>query len=69
MVRWAAVLLAFGRSRSHQAEDRAAFRRVDARSYPGKGYDLICFFDTLHDLGDPVGAVRHAYEALSDDGR
>ena len=48
--------------------DRVDFERADARSYPGEAYDLICFFDTLHDLGDPVGAVRHAFEALADDG-
>jgi SAM-dependent methyltransferase len=48
--------------------DRVAFERADATSYTGAGYDLICFFDCLHDLGDPVGAARHAYEALADDG-
>jgi SAM-dependent methyltransferase len=41
--------------------ERVEFRRGDAGSYPGAGYDLICFFDCLHDLGDPVGAARHAY--------
>jgi SAM-dependent methyltransferase len=48
--------------------DRIELRRADAGSYPGTGYDLICFFDCLHDLGDPVGAARHAYDALADDG-
>lgn len=48
--------------------DRVHFREDDAASYPGADYDLICFFDALHDLGDPVGAARHAYEALADDG-
>jgi SAM-dependent methyltransferase len=47
--------------------DRVEFLRVDAGSYPGK-YDLICFFDALHDLGDPVGAARQAYDALADGG-
>ena len=47
---------------------RVAFRRADAKSYPAGGYDLVCFFDMLHDLGDPVGAARHAYEALAPDG-
>jgi SAM-dependent methyltransferase len=59
-------------AREHAEEagvaDRVAFLRGDASSYPGTGYDLICFFDTLHDLGDPVGAARHAYEALAEDG-
>jgi SAM-dependent methyltransferase len=48
--------------------DRVEFGRADARSYSGAGFDLICFFDTLHDLGDPVGGARHAFEALADDG-
>jgi SAM-dependent methyltransferase len=48
--------------------DRVEFQLADARSYPGAGYDLICFFDSLHDFGDPVGAARRAYEALADDG-
>lgn len=47
--------------------DRVEFRKADARAYSGR-YDLICFFDCLHDLGDPVGAARHAYESLADDG-
>ena len=29
---------------------------------------MICFFDCLHDVGDPVGAARHARQALTDDG-
>jgi hypothetical protein len=32
------------------------------------GYDLVTFFDCLHDMGDPVGAARHARNALADDG-
>ena len=48
--------------------DRVEFQRADARSYPGEPYDLICLFDTLHDLGDPVGAARQAHRALADDG-
>jgi SAM-dependent methyltransferase len=34
---------------------------------PG-GYDLICNFDCLHDMGDPVGAAGAARAALADDG-
>ncbi|HKP18123.1 MAG TPA: class I SAM-dependent methyltransferase [Gaiellaceae bacterium] len=47
--------------------DRVEFHRADAGSYTGE-YDLICFFDCLHDLGDPVGAARHARGALAEDG-
>ncbi len=44
------------------------FTVASATDYPGHGYDLICFFDALHDMGDPVGALRHARAALSDGG-
>lgn len=49
---------------------RLAFAVADARDYPVPpgGYDLICFFDALHDFGDPVGAAAHAGKALADDG-
>jgi len=46
----------------------ASFEVADATSYPGRDYDLITFFDCLHDMGDPVGAARHARQALKDDG-
>ena len=48
--------------------DRVRFELADASSDVGERYDLICFFDTFHDLGDPVGAARRAYEALAEDG-
>ena len=47
---------------------RAAFAAARADSYPGKGYDLICFFDALHDMGDPEAAAAHAAKALAPDG-
>jgi SAM-dependent methyltransferase len=46
----------------------ATFEVADAVSYPGQGFDLIAFFDCLHDMGDPAGASRHALEALDRDG-
>jgi SAM-dependent methyltransferase len=48
--------------------DRVSFAQATAKDYPGREYDLICFFDCLHDMGDPVGAARHAYQALKPDG-
>jgi hypothetical protein len=36
--------------------------------YTERGFDLICFFDCLHDMGDPAGAARHAHGALTDEG-
>jgi SAM-dependent methyltransferase len=64
----ASVAAARANARRAGIANRIGFERADASSYPGSGYDLICFFDCLHDLGDPVRAARHAYEALADDG-
>jgi SAM-dependent methyltransferase len=46
----------------------ARFEVADAVGYDGKGFDLIAFFDCLHDMADPVGVSRHARQALDDDG-
>ena len=60
-----------------QARQRAAqagvaanttFAQASAKGYPGDDYDLVCFFDCLHDMGDPVGAARHAHAALKPGG-
>ncbi len=38
------------------------------RSYNGGRYDLIAFFDCLHDMADPASAARHARNSLTKDG-
>jgi 2-polyprenyl-3-methyl-5-hydroxy-6-metoxy-1,4-benzoquinol methylase len=48
--------------------DRVSFEVASAQAYPGTGYDLVTFFDCLHDMGDPIGAARHVRESLSADG-
>lgn len=48
--------------------ERATFHQATAQTFPGQGFDLICFFDCLHDMGDPLGAVRRAYDALAPGG-
>ena len=48
--------------------DNASFEVADATSYRGDDYDLIGFFDCLHDMADPSGAARHARAALKPDG-
>ncbi|GAA3347875.1 class I SAM-dependent methyltransferase [Amorphoplanes nipponensis] len=47
---------------------RATFDVAAAQDLPGHGYDLVCLFDTLHDMGDPVGAARRIRQALAPDG-
>lgn len=39
-----------------------------AKDYPGRDFDLVTFFDCLHDMGDPVGAAKHVRETLKPDG-
>ncbi len=48
--------------------ERLRFEVASAQEYPGEGYDLVTFFDCLHDMGDPVGAIRHTAQALAPDG-
>jgi SAM-dependent methyltransferase len=48
--------------------DRVSFSVGTAVDYPEHGFDLICFLDCLHDMGDPVGAARHARSALAEGG-
>lgn len=62
--------IATARHRAEQAgvADRVRFEVASAKTFPGSGYDLICFMDCLHDLGDPVGAAQHTRHALAADG-
>lgn len=48
--------------------DRVSFQVARAKDYPGSGYDLVTFFDCLHDMGDPVGAASHVRKSLAPDG-
>lgn len=47
--------------------DRVRFEVAGAADYPGT-YDVVAFFDCLHDMGDPVAAARHVRESLAPDG-
>ncbi len=46
----------------------AKFEVADATSYADKDFDLIAFFDCLHDMADPVGVMQHTRAALTPDG-
>jgi SAM-dependent methyltransferase len=58
------------RARAEQAgvADRVTFEVAGAAEYAGEGYDLVAFFDSFHDLGDPLGAARHAASVLAPGG-
>ncbi len=56
-----------------RAKDKGLTKNISfevARStdFPGKDYDLVTYFDCLHDMGDPKGAARHVLQSLAKDG-
>lgn len=58
-------------AREHAAQAgvaNASFEVADATGYRGGDYDLIAFFDCLHDMADPAGAAAHARRSLKPDG-
>jgi 2-polyprenyl-3-methyl-5-hydroxy-6-metoxy-1,4-benzoquinol methylase len=62
------IELARQKAQAAGLSDRLRFEVASAAAFPGNGYDLITVFDSLHDMGDPVGAARHVRQALASDG-
>jgi SAM-dependent methyltransferase len=62
--------IAEARERAEAAgvSDRVTFMAAAADAFPGRDYDLVACFDSLHDMGDPVTAARHVRDALAPDG-
>lgn len=48
--------------------ERVTFQVAHATGYPVEAYDLICYFDCLHDMGHRDRALRYAEKALAVDG-
>ena len=48
--------------------DRTTFEVADSASFPKGDFDLIAFFDCLHDMADPERAASRAFDALAADG-
>ncbi len=64
----ASILAARKRAADAGVADRVTFEVARAQDYPGTGYDLVCIFDALHDMGDPDNAAGHIRATLADDG-
>jgi len=62
------IAAARDRAKAAGVADRVSFEVAGAKTYPGRDFDLVAFFDCLHDMGDPVGAARHVRETLAPDG-
>jgi len=62
------IEIARQRAREAGVADRAIFEVASSKTFSGTDYDLITYFDCLHDMGDPVGAAAHTRAALKPDG-
>lgn len=58
------------RRRAEEAgvSSRVTFEVAPSTDFPGEGYDLVAFFDSLHDMADPAGAARRVRQSLAPDG-
>lgn len=54
-------------AREEGVADRITFQRASAKEFLGT-YDLVAFFDSLHDMGDPVGVAAHVKSTLKSGG-
>jgi 2-polyprenyl-3-methyl-5-hydroxy-6-metoxy-1,4-benzoquinol methylase len=52
----------------HGVSANTRFEVATAKAYPGTGFDLVTFFDCLHDMGDPAGAAAHVRQSLKSEG-
>jgi SAM-dependent methyltransferase len=64
----ASIEYARGAAQRAGVADRVHFEVASAETIPDNRYDLLAFFDCLHDMGNPVGACRRAAEVLADGG-
>jgi SAM-dependent methyltransferase len=64
----ASIVTARERAAVVGATKNITFEVAPATAFEGEDFDLICFMDCLHDLGDPVGALAHCRRALKRDG-
>src|ERR1700730_6180061 len=55
-------------AREHGVTANTRFEVATAKDYPERDFDLVTFFDCLHDMGDPAGAAAHVRQSLKPDG-
>ena len=65
----ASIVTARNRAAEQGVTGNIAFEVKAASAFDGRDFDLICFLDCLHDLGDPVGALARCRKALKPDGK
>ena len=62
------IQLAIQNANETGLNENIEFTVASAKNYAESEFDLICFMDCLHDMGDPVGAAKHALSKLKPDG-
>ena len=65
----ASIVTARKRAAELGVTGNVAFEVKAATEFDGHDFDLICFMDCLHDLGDPVGALARCRKALKPGGK
>lgn len=65
----ASIATARQRAAEQGVAGNVAFEVTAATEFNGHDFDLVCFMDCLHDLGDPVGALARCRTALKPDGK
>lgn len=55
-------------ARAAGVEDRVTFEVAKATDFAEEQYDLICYFDALHDMGHPDRALHYAAKHLAPNG-
>lgn len=55
-------------TKSKGLTSRLKFEVAGASDFNGSHYGFITFFDCLHDLGNPVQALKNCFDKLDDDG-
>jgi SAM-dependent methyltransferase len=55
-------------AKAHGMADRVRFEAATAKDIKDRDFDLVTFFDCLHDMGDPRGCAKHMREILKSDG-
>jgi len=58
------IKAATANAKKENVDKNAKFSQVSANESIGNDYDLVTFFDCLHDMGDPLGALRFAKQSL-----
>ncbi len=62
------IAAATAHAAEHGVSANCRFAVGTAKDFPERDFDLVAFFDCLHDMGDPVGAAAHVRQALKPDG-